>query len=259
MSSGAHSRASDRFRHRRSPLMRKLSVVLASGLVLGVIVLLLPATRDQGRAYAGKMPLSYFEALTTVKEALKLIQHQYVDGSKVEEKELVYGAIEGMFGKLEDPYTRFMKPEAFENMQQETSGEFGGLGILIGVKDNLLTVISPIEGTPAYKAGVRSGDKIIKVNGKSTKGMSINDAVKLLRGPRGTKVQLSIRRDAAKQVEYSVMRDIIKIPSVRGKMIDEHIGYAYISQFIQSTGEDLDRVVAKFQGEHNLKGFVLDL
>lgn len=239
--------------------MRKLSVVLASGLVLGIVVLLLPATRDQGQAYAGKMPLSYFEALTTVKEALKLIQHQYVDGSKVEEKELVYGAIEGMFGKLEDPYSRFMKPSAFDNMQQETSGEFGGLGILIGVKDKLLTVIAPIEGTPAYKAGILAGDKIIKVEGKSTKGMSVNDAVNLLRGKRGSPVELTIRRAEAAPRAYVVVRDVIKIPSVRGKMINENIGYAYISQFIQSTGEDLDKVVAQLHKDHDLKGFVLDL
>lgn len=241
--------------------MRKVSWPFWSAAVAaGLLFSFWPSQRDTGKAYAGKLPLSYFEELSEFKEVMRLIQQQYVDGEKVDQKELVYGGIEGAIKKLDDPYTRFMKPEAFENMQSETSGEFGGLGILIGVKDNTLTVISPIEGTPAYKAGVRTGDKVIKVNGKTTKGMSINDAVKLLRGPRGTKVNLSIKRETDKNpLEYVVMRDIIKIPSVRGKMISDNIGYAYVSQFIQTTGEDLERVVDKFSKEHQLKGFVLDL
>ncbi|MBI4865180.1 MAG: S41 family peptidase [Candidatus Riflebacteria bacterium] len=240
--------------------MRKVSWTMAALGALVVYTCLWPTQRDSGKAYAGKLPLSYFEELSSLKEVLRMIQQQYVDGEKVEEQELVYGGIEGMLKKLDDPYTRYMKPEAFESMQQETSGEFGGLGILIGIKENTLTVISPIEGTPAYRAGIRAGDKIIKVNNKSTKGMSINDAVKLLRGPRGTKVTLSVRREQDKNpLEYVVARDIIKIPSVRGKMIDESIGYAYVSQFIQSTGEDLDRTLTKFESEHQLKGFILDL
>jgi len=240
--------------------MRKVSWTVAALCSALLFVGLWPTQRDAGKAYAGRLSLSYFEELSSLKEVLRMIQQQYVDGEKVEEQELVYGAIEGMFKRLEDPYTRFMKPEAFESMQQETSGEFGGLGILIGIKENILTVIAPIEGTPAYKVGVRPGDKIIKVNGKSTRGMSINDAVKLLRGPRGSKVNLSIRRDNEKSLsDFTVARDIIKTPSVRGKMIDDSIGYAYISQFIQSTGDDLDKVLSKFEGERKLKGFILDL
>ena len=240
--------------------MRKVSVILASALILSFVALLLPSTHEFGRAYAGKMPVSYFEVLSTVKEALRLVEHQYVDGSKVEEKDLVYGAIEGIFSKLEDPYSRFMKPEAFTNMQEETSGEFGGLGILIGIKGKILTVISPIEGTPAYRAGIRAADKIIKVDGKTTKGMSIADAVKLLRGPRGSEVTITVRRPEVKNpIDYAVKRAVIKIPSVRGKMIDNDIGYAYISQFIQSTGEDLEKVIRRLAEEYELKGFILDL
>lgn len=211
-------------------------------------------------ALAGRTQLSYFNELQGLKEAYDLVKTQYVTEEKVKEKELLYGAIEGLLKKLDDPYTRFMKPESFESMQTETQGQFGGLGILIGMKDNMLTVIAPMENTPAYRIGIRAGDQIIKVNGATTKGMTVNDAVKLLRGEIGTKVVVAVRRDGEKSpLEYSIVREQIKVSSVRAKMIDESIGYAHVSQFSQTTGEDLEKAIAGFEKSYQLKGFILDL
>ena len=215
---------------------------------------------DPTPVLAGRTSLSYFNELQGLKEAYDLVQSQYVSEDKLKEKELVYGAIEGMLKKLDDPYTRFMKPEGFENMQTETQGQFGGLGILIGMKENVLTVIAPMEDTPAYRVGVRAGDQIVKVNGTSTRGMTVNDAVKLLRGEIGTKVLVSVRREGEKSLlDYNIVREQIKVSSVKAKMLDESIGYAHISSFSQSTGEDLEKAISGFEKKYKLKGFVLDL
>src|SRR4030065_1047472 len=157
-----------------------------------------------------------YEKIKIFAEVLTLIKKNYVDEIK-DDKDLIYGAIKGMINSL-DPHSSFMPPEAFKEMQVDTKGEFGGLGIQIGVKDNLLTVISPIEDTPAFKAGIKAGDKIIKINGESTRNMSINDAVTKLRGHKGTSVTITIMREEFEEPrDFTMVRDVIKIRSVKSK------------------------------------------
>lgn len=210
-------------------------------------------------AAAGRIRLSPFQDLVNVKKVLGLVLDDYVE-EKADRTELLYGAVQGMLEKLDDPYTRFMTPETFDNMQTETSGKFGGLGILIGEKRKRLTVIAPIPETPAYKVGIRAGDVIAKVDGQSTKGMTVNDAVKLLRGPKGAPVILSVaRKGERKLLDYKIVRDIIKVSSVRSKMLDASTGYAHLTGFIQTTGEDLRKAVTEMARKYDMKGFVLDL
>jgi len=204
--------------------------------------------------------LRLFEEFYMLRQVFGLIGAKYVEEDKVDKEKLLYGAIDGAIKTLEDPFTRFMKPEAFDDMQTEASGEFGGLGILISTKDDILTVIAPIEGTPAYRVGVQAGDRIITVDEKPTKGMSVNDAVKILRGVVGSKVDLGIYRTGERKlIDITITRAIIKVSSVKARMIDENIGYAHLSGFIQTTAQDLEKEISKFEKEHDLKGLVLDV
>jgi len=204
--------------------------------------------------------LQLFEEFFVLREVMKLVSQQYVEEQKVEQQKLLYGAIDGVIKTLDDPFTRFMKPETFDNMQTEASGEFGGLGILISIKNDTLTVIAPMPSTPAYHEGIQAADQIIKVDGKPTNGMSVNDAVKILRGPVGSKVVLSIRREGVRKLlDYTITRDIIKVSSVKAKMLDEHIGYVHLSGFIQTTGEDLEKAIADFEKDYDVRGLVLDV
>ncbi len=225
------------------------------------VVLAFIAFVGSGQLEAAKVrSLQLFEEFFVLREVMKLVNRQYVEEKKVDKQQLLYGAIEGVIKTLDDPFTRFMKPEMFDNMQTEASGEFGGLGILISVKNEVLTVIAPMPSTPAYREGIQAGDQIIKVDDKPTRGMSVNDAVKILRGPVGSKVVLSIRRNGLRKlIDYTITRAIIKVSSVKAKMIDKHVGYVHLSGFIQTTGEDLEKEIAKFEKEHDLRGLVLDV
>ncbi len=197
-----------------------------------------------------------YEELKTFSEVLTQIQKHYVEETKV--KDLVQGAIRGMLATL-DPHSAYMTPEMYKEMQVETKGEFGGVGIQIGVKDNRLAVIAPIEGTPAYRAGIKAGDFITKVNDEPTKDLTLMDAVQKMRGPKGTKVSLTIQRDGVQDpLVFTLIRDIIKIESVKSKVIDNNIGYIRLTQFQESTAKDLSRVLKQFR-EQKLQSTILDL
>jgi carboxyl-terminal processing protease len=197
-----------------------------------------------------------YEELKTFAEVLSLIQKNYVEVTQ--SKDLVYGAIRGMLNTL-DPHSAFMSPEMYKEMQVDTKGEFGGLGIQIGIKDNRLTVIAPIEGTPAERAGIKAGDFIIQVNEESTKEMTLMEAVEKMRGPKGTKVQLTIQREGTETpIVYDMIRDIIKIDSVKSKMLDDHIGYIRLSQFQDLTAKDLASALKKLKDE-KMQSIILDL
>jgi carboxyl-terminal processing protease len=196
-----------------------------------------------------------YEELKTFSEVLTQVQKSYVDETKV--KDLVQGAIRGMLSTL-DPHSAYMTADMYKEMQVETKGEFGGVGIQIGVKENRLAVIAPIEGTPAYRAGVKSGDFITKVNDETTKDLTLMDAVQKMRGPKGSKVNLTIQREGTPDpLQFTLVRDTIKIESVKSKVLD-NIGYVRLTQFQESTGRDLSKVLRQFK-DQKLQSTILDL
>jgi len=196
-----------------------------------------------------------YEKLRLFTEVYEIIKRSYVE--EVEPKKLIYGAIKGML-KVLDPHSGFMPPEAYKEMKIDTKGEFGGLGIHIGVREGMLTVIAPIEDTPAWRAGIKAGDKIIKVNGEPTRDMTLLEAVNKMRGPKGTKVTITIIRKGWKEPrDFTIVRDIIKIKSVKYKVI-EGIGYVKISQFHQRTASELENALKNLKKE-NIDSLVLDL
>jgi len=197
-----------------------------------------------------------YEKLKVFTEILSLVQSNYVD--EVNSKELMYGAVKGMLESL-DPHSSFMPPELFKEMQVETSGSFGGLGIEITVKDRMLTVVAPIEGTPADKAGIQPGDKIVKIEGAPTKDMTLMDAVRRLRGPRGSKVTISILRENESQpADVTLTREVIEVKSVRSKDLGDGIYYARVNSFQERTAKDLERVLEQAQ-KAGSTAFILDL
>lgn len=198
-----------------------------------------------------------YHQLKLFTQVLDLIERDYVE--PVTSQKLIYGAIQGMLSSL-DPHSAFMKPEDFKELQVETKGKFTGIGIEITIKDGVLTVVSPIEGTPAFKAGIQANDKILKINGKTTKNMTLLQAVKLLRGPKGTEVTVSIYRNGWNQLkDVKLVRDIIPIRSVRSKMLEDGYGYIRITNFQAKTASDLKKALDELEGKKGLKGIVLDL
>ncbi len=197
-----------------------------------------------------------YENLRVFTEALSVVKKNYVE--EVKTKDLVYGAVKGMLNSL-DPHSGFMTPDAYKEMQVDTKGEFGGLGIQIGIKDNTLTVIAPIEDTPAYKAGIKAGDKIIKINDESTRDMGLVEAVNRMRGPKGTSVKISVLREGWKEPkDFTIVRDIIKVKSVKFKVLDEGIGYIKLTQFQEQTAADLASALSTLN-EEKVGSLVLDL
>lgn len=198
-----------------------------------------------------------YESIELFTDVLSIVKKSYVE--EVDTKKLIYGAINGMLTSL-DPHSSFMPPDTYKEMKIDTKGAFGGLGIEITIKDGILTVISPIEDTPAYKAGVKAGDQILKIDDKFTKDLTITEAVKRMRGPKGTKVTITIMREGFEKTKDFVMeRDIIQVKSVRAKVLDDGYGYIRIAQFQERTDDDLEKALKTLQAQAPLKGLVLDL
>ncbi len=199
------------------------------------------------------------KSLETFTQILDLVEQKYVDN--VDSQELVYGAIRGMLGTL-DPHSSFLDPKTYKEMREEQQGSFSGLGIVISLKgeDKELTVISPIEGTPAYRAGIRAGDIIATIEGETTQGISIDDALEKLRGPKGSKITITIQREGYDQpVEYTLMRDDIPTVSVPyAYMIRPGVGYIRIKNFTQTTDNELEEKIRLLQGQ-GMEKLILDL
>ncbi|UCG14360.1 MAG: S41 family peptidase [Deltaproteobacteria bacterium] len=199
-----------------------------------------------------------YEQLQIFSDVLDIVQESYV--REVEDDELVEGAISGMLKTL-DPHSSYLSPDAYKELQVETKGSFGGIGIEITIRDSVLTVVSPLEGTPAYELGIQAGDQIIGVEGEPTKDMSLMEAVKKMRGPKGTKVVLTIMRAGfTKPKDFVITRAIIPIKSVRTKILEPGYGYLRLSQFQSTTQRDLSKALTKLEKENQpMKGLVLDL
>ena len=178
-----------------------------------------------------------YKNLEIFSNVLSIVQQNYVDDIKT--KETLEGAIKGMLTSL-DPHSSYLKPDDFKELQVETKGSFSGIGIEITLKDDRLTVVSPIEDTPAFKAGIKAGDRIIKIEDESTKDMSVFEAVKKLRGPKGSEVTISIYREDWKDLQdFTIARDVIPIHSVRSKILEPGYGYVRITNFQRNTSKDL--------------------
>ncbi|MFQ5834545.1 MAG: S41 family peptidase [bacterium] len=201
---------------------------------------------------------SLFSDLQPLIETYQAIQTQYVE--KVKPSKLIEGAIKGMIESLEDPRSHWMDPRTYEDWQTETEGKFGGLGIQITIKDNFLTIVSPLEGTPASEAGIEPGDRIVKIEGKSTEGITLTEAMKKLRGEPGTGVKITIQREGEKKyLEFNITRAIIKFPNIKQKMLPNEIGYIKIVGFMDhNTDEDLKAALVQLK-DRKIEGFVLDL
>ncbi|BET58181.1 S41 family peptidase [Geobacter sp. 60473] len=200
-----------------------------------------------------------YESIELFTDVLAIVKKSYVE--EVDTKKLIYGAINGMLASL-DPHSSFMPPDMYKEMKIDTKGSFGGLGIEITIKDGLLTVISPIEDTPAFRAGIKAGDQILKIEDRFTKDMTIMDAVKRMRGPKGTKVTLTIMREGFdKPKEFTLVRDTIQVKSVRFKSMDQGYGYVRIAQFQEKTDDDLVKALKALKEENggDLRGLILDL
>ena len=232
----------------------RASITWVSGLVVvGALVLgLLIGKGVEKTGYASES----YEELKVFAEVLTQVKKHYVE--EVKTNDLVHGAVRGMLKTL-DPHSAYMTPEMYKEMRVETKGEFEGLGIQIGIKDHHVTVIAPIEGTPAHAAGIETGDVILKVDDTPTKDLTLMEAVQRMRGPKGTSVTLTVRREGAPDMlSFTLVRDTIKIRSVRSRLLDDHIGYVRISQFQESTPKDLGKELVKVHDEGS-QGLILDL
>ena len=190
-------------------------------------------------------------------EVLDKIKKEYVD--KVDQSELIDDAINGALQSL-DPYSAYMNPEFFDSMQTDTKGEFGGLGIEVGMEAGVVKVISPIDGTPASKAGIKAGDYIIKIDGTQVQGKSLMEAVKLMRGPVGSEINLTMRRKGKKNAfDKIIKREIIEVKSVEGKIIENKIGYLRLKAFNENSSNQLVKKISNFEKKEKPLGYILDL
>ena len=234
------------------------TLILLLGLMLGVSLAIargVLAEKPQQGVAAG-LPL---ETVRTLSEVFDKIKHNYVED--VEDKALLDNAIRGMLSGL-DPHSTYLDAKAFEELRVGTTGEFGGLGIVVGMEDGFVKVISPIDDTPAQRAGVKAGDLIIRLDEKPVKGMSLDDAVKIMRGKPGTDIELTIVREGEDQpLKFTITRDRIRVKSVKSRMLDPGYAYVRVSQFQERTGKDLHKAITELKKENkdNLKGLVLDL
>jgi len=202
----------------------------------------------------GELPL---EELRTFADVFNQIRIGYVE--EIDDSTLLKYAIEGMLMGL-DPHSVYMTKDAFDNLQSTTSGEFSGLGLEVGMEDGFVTVISPIDGTPAAKAGLQTGDVILKLDNVSIKGQSLNEAIEKMRGEKGSEIELLIGRPGESQpFSVTLVRDIVRMASVRERWLEPGYGYIRIAQFQKRTGEDVDNALTKLLEKEELKGLVLDL
>mgnify|MGYP001364594119 FL=1 len=190
-------------------------------------------------------------------EVLEKINREYID--EINQSESMDSAINGLLQSL-DPYSSYMSPEILEEMQTETSGEFGGLGIEVSMEAGVVKVISPIDDTPASKAGLKAGDYIVKINDTQVQGKSLSEAVDLMRGPVGSSIELTVRRRGEKKaLTFNITREIIEIQSVKSELLEENIGYIRLTSFNENSSDQIEKQIKKLKKNKNLNSFILDL
>ena len=198
-----------------------------------------------------------YEKIDLLGEVLEKVQDEYVD--EIDQAEVMDAAINGILQSL-DPYSSYMNPKVFEEMETETSGEFGGLGIEVSMEAGVVKVISPIDDTPAARVGVKAGDYIVRINGEQVQGKTLMEAVNLMRGPVGSPIEITIRRKGLKKAKiFTIIREIIEIKSVISKLIDNEIGYLRLRAFNENSSNQLKGEISKLEKNNKLVGYILDL
>ncbi|MCY1397394.1 putative carboxyl-terminal-processing protease, deltaproteobacterial [compost metagenome] len=230
-----------------------LALLLGSGSLLAA-----PAAQSAAPAGDGREAPLPLDELRTFAEVLDRVKAAYVE--PVDDKTLLENAIKGMLSNL-DPHSAYLDPEEFAELQESTSGEFGGLGVEVGTEDGFIKVVSPIDDTPAARAGIQPGDLIVKIDGKPTKGQSMNEAVDSMRGKPGSPIVLTIVRGGGRPFDVELKRAIIKVKSVKSQILEPNYGYLRITQFQVNSGEEVVKALGKLRKDNNgkLKGMVLDL
>lgn len=239
-------------------LMKSFKKRFLLSLSVCLILIVLVVFGPYGDSRVSAVDTSIYKSLRMFSEVLDIIEKNYVE--EVKTKDLVEEAINGMMKSL-DPHSTLLTPDMYKELQVDTSGQFGGLGIVITIQNDQLTVVSPIEDTPAYEAGIKAGDRIVKIDGKSTKGITIIDAVKKMRGPENSKVTLTItRKDLKEPKDYVITRATIKIKSVKHDIYDGSIAYIRIASFQETTMDELRNTLAEIRSKAKmLDGLVLDV
>jgi len=230
--------------------MKKISTI--------IIIAFLNIVIDSSYLYA-KNSNELYEKIDLFSEVLETIKKEYVD--EVDQAEVMDSAINGILQSL-DPYSAYMSPKSFKGMQTDTKGEFGGLGIEIGMESGVVKVIAPIDDTPASNAGIKSGDYIVKINEVQVQGKSLTEAVELMRGPVGSEINLTVRRrNVKKALDFKIKRAVIEVKSVVAKIIGEKkkIGYLRLKSFNENSNEQLSKSINKFEKNNKLNGYILDL
>ena len=236
-------------------LFRLTTLALAVTLLGNAAVFAAPAAAPATVSDSAPLPL---DELRTFAEVMDRIKSAYVE--PVTDKTLLENAIKGMLSNL-DPHSAYLEPEAFRDLQESTSGEFGGLGIELGTEDGFLKVVSPIDDTPASAAGIQPGDLIVKIDGQPTKGLSLMEAVEKMRGKAGSDIELTLVREGGKPFDVELTRAVIKVRSVKSQLLDDGYGYIRITQFQVNSGEEVGKALAKLRKDNGkkLRGLVLDL
>ena len=198
-----------------------------------------------------------YEKIDLFGEVLEKINKEYVD--EINQSESMDSAINGLLQSL-DPYSAYMSPEIFNEMQTETSGEFGGLGIEVSMESGVVKVISPIDDTPASKAGIKAGDYIVKIDDIQVQGKSLSEAVELMRGPVGSGIELTVRRRGEKKaLIFEIVREIIQIKSVKAELLDKNIGYIRLTSFNENSGDQIEKEIKRIEKDESVKAYILDL
>jgi len=208
-------------------------------------------------SFVNSTETNIYQKIDLFGEVLEKINKEYVD--EIDQSDSMDSAINGLLQSL-DPYSAYMSPEIFNEMQTETSGEFGGLGIEVGMESGVVKVISPIDDSPASKAGIKAGDYIIKIDDTQVQGKSLSEAVDLMRGPVGSSINLTIRRVGQKKaINFNIIREIIEIRSVRSELIKKNIGYIRLTSFNENSSEQIRDQIKEFEKKKNVNSYILDL